>query len=279
MVRFSSALAFLLFLVPIRAQDSRPASEPARSVVAVLGASVSAGFSCSMVGIGEAKKNTTMTLKRAFGAVWTQDQVVLRDFSDLMTFTDPVGITTRKVGLAKEVRPALVVAADFLFWFGYGHVRGADEAKARLALLDEGLALLDQFTCPIVVGDFPDMTGANPRMLAPAQIPSLEMQGQLNEKVRAWAKTRKHVRLFALADFVKAAKVEGEVVRFRGAEHKLLPEVLLQEDRLHATKLGVAVLALRILPEVRHLLPGTSEVLPPKVDFEGLAAALRLELP
>ena len=207
MVRIWQSVLVLVLGVSIRAQDSRPASKPQREVVAVLGASVSAGFSCSMIGIGEAKKNETMTLKRALGVAWSQDGVVLRDFSDLMTFTDPVGITTEKVRLAKEARPGLIVAADFLFWFGYGYVRGVDESKARLVLLEEGLALLDGFTCPIVVGDFPDMTGANPRMLAPGQIPSLQMQGELNLRVRAWAKAKPNVRLWYLRTIATMSSV------------------------------------------------------------------------
>ena len=268
-----------LLLVPLWGQESQPSSSKSRPVVAIVGASVSAGFSCTLMGIGEPKKNQTMTLKRALGAVWSPDAVLVRDFSDLTTFTDPIGISTKKVELAKAAEPALVVAVDFLFWFGYGYIRGGngDEAKARLALLQEGLGLLDQFRCPIVVGDFPDMTGADPRMLSARQIPSLEIQAELNLAVGKWAKGKPNVRLFQLAEYVKRSKTEGETVESAGKPRKLEPEVLLQDDHLHATKLGVLVLALRLLPEIRAAVPEKSQLVPGGVTFEEMAAALRVK--
>jgi hypothetical protein len=86
-------------------------------------------------------------------------------------FTDAPRIGKDQIEGVLKANPDIVVGIDFPFWFAYGFV-GGEELKAREAKLDEGLNLLEKLTMPVLLGDLPDMTGAQKRMLSPTQIPS-----------------------------------------------------------------------------------------------------------
>jgi hypothetical protein len=280
MIRLSLAAVGLAFAASLASQDSRPATKAAdKPVVAVLGASLSAGFSCSLMGSATGRRTRRSASKRALAAVWPMEKAELRDYSDLAMFTDPIGIGTKKSQLALRAKPEIVVAVDFLFWFGYGHLReGGDERAARLARLAKGEALLDAFDCPILVGDIPDMTGADERMLSPRQIPSPEIQKALNESLRAWAKRKPNVRVYNLADHVLATRERAEVVEVRGRKVPLSIDTLLQDDKLHPTRLGVALLVTKLLPELALVLPKRSGLQPGGVTLADLVETLGVEV-
>ena len=55
------------------------------------------------------------------------------------------------------LRVSLIVAIDFLFWFGYG---AGKDAEGRMASLEQGLDLLEGLMGPILLGDLPDVRHA-----------------------------------------------------------------------------------------------------------------------
>src|SRR5690606_34245487 len=95
--------------------------------------------------------------------------------------------------------------------------------KERLALQAKGLALLERLSCPLIVGDYPDMTGADRRMLHEMQIPDRDTLAKLNENLRQWAQKRGKVHVFPLSEFVAGAKQRGLPVSLGGREVLLPP--------------------------------------------------------
>jgi hypothetical protein len=257
---------------------SRPAATP---VVAVIGASVSAGF-VDPRPREDGERNSTVDVKTVLKGLWPDGKAEIRARNGLMLpmFTDAVGLGTKQVDAALRDQPQAVVAVDFLFWFGYGPARARDEIAFRHQRLEQGLALLDRFTCPCIVGDFPDMHGADPQMLPPRAIPSEEALAALNARVTAWAKERKHVALFPLARWVRQLKTEGELLQVAGRELSVPPLFPLQGDRLHATRLGMAMLGQRIHGSLTVVLPRGHELLPAGITIEALidATGARSEL-
>jgi hypothetical protein len=289
MKRTCRFVAIVLLLAPApaaRAQERAPASPGAgRPVVAVIGASVSAGFQDFVTSAARdaGRRNRTMSLWVALRKVWPAGVVTIGNHGQLLFFQDPARHGGKAVNEALATQPSLVVALDFLFWFGAGAApRGEGEAAARLAKQKLGLELLERFPVPMIVGDYPDMTGADPEMIPPSWVPGGAALEKLNGALREWAAARKNVRLFPLSQFVKAAKLEGETIRYHDREVKLPPLHVLQTDRLHATKLGMVFLTWRLVPHLRAALPDAA---PPErtieelIDLFGVAADLPAESP
>lgn len=260
----------VLMLVGLsRAQDDAAATPatPAPVEVWVIGASLSNGF-VDPKPRPDGERNSTVSLARALRDVWSDGRVRLVDKSDPLTFFDPVDRQKTKLGDAGDAaKPALVLGIDYPFWFGYGRVDG-DELTSRLALQREGLALLDGIDAPIVLGDYPDMTGADPRMLSAAQIPSPEARKRLNEELAKWAAARDNVTVFPLANHVAAIKAGGWTERYGHRDVPMAVDDLLQGDRLHPTRLGMAIVAARLTDHLREVLGEDHALRPEPRGFE-----------
>lgn len=242
-------------VVLAQSPPSVSAPEAREPKVAIIGASVSAGFKDGPMFGGEAG-NDTVPLQKVLGPRFEAMGGTVSSRADVMMFTDPTVIGERQVKSALRGKPDLLVAVDFLFWYSHGPLpRAEDEAKYRKARLDEGLGMLARFDCPILVGDLPDMRGAAARMLHPSWIPEPKLLAELNEQVQAWAKQRTNVRVFPLTAEVKALKETGVTLPLRDGPLKTGPGELLQGDRLHTTRLGMAWLGMRLDQELRSLLP------------------------
>lgn len=235
------------------------APAPAPLAVAIVGASVSAGFVDGPLS-GGSPDNRTVPLLAVLRGWLRQTGGRVQSRADLVMFLDAESSGSRQVGQTRRNPPDLVVAIDFLFWFGYGHVRGAagDERALRLARLEQGLSLLDSLEVPLLVGDLPDMQGAARRMIHPRQIPSPEVLAALNERIGAWAAGRPRVRLFRLGDQVRAMKGQGVELPLAQGPFATPPGSLLQGDRLHANRLGMAWLGFQLQREVAAALPAES---------------------
>jgi hypothetical protein len=244
---------------------------PSGPKVAIVGASVSAGFKDGPA-TGGSPDNDTVPLSKIVKAWLADADGTVTSRAELMMFVNPLELGRTQIEKAKKDRPDLLVAFDFLFWFGYGHV-GADEAKERLQRLETGLALLDPFDCPIVVGNLPDMTGAARRMISEQQIPKPAVLKALNERITAWAKDKPHVRLFDLGGLVHRMKEQGVELPV-GDGTVLAPKgSMLQGDRLHANRLGMAWLGVLLQAEVHAVVPKDSALAKAKLSFEQFADA------
>lgn len=225
---------------------------PKAPVVAIVGASVSKGFKDGPATGGSAD-NDTVPLDRIVKAWLRERDAKVTNRADLTMFLRPLEIGQAQIDKAVKDKPDLVLAVDFLFWFGYGHVdrqHEAGERGARMERLEQGLSMLATLPCPIVVGDLPDMAGAARRMISPAQIPTPEILTALNERIGGWAKERANVRLFPLGATVSQMKTQGVDLELATGKVIVPPGGMLQTDRLHANRLGMAWLGVLLQREV-----------------------------
>ncbi|MFM1871583.1 MAG: hypothetical protein RL398_1005 [Planctomycetota bacterium] len=240
-----------------QAAESRPdAAAPTKPLkIHVIGASVSAGFEDGPLFGGE-KQGDSVSL-----------QVILRPWCDEhanvtmhppldMTgmFRDPLVVGERQVSIAKKRKPDLVVAIDFPFWFAYGYV-GDQELQERADRLQKGLEMLAGLEVHVVLGDLPDMTGAARRMLNPRQIPSPKVLESLSKQLREFVAKQERMHLVPLAALVAELKSAELRLPLRDGPLPVTPELMLQGDRLHATRLGMAYLGLRLQGALAELMP------------------------
>jgi len=241
--------------VVVAALPAQKAAPKAPERVHIIGASVSGGFEDGpMTGAEVAGDSCSLhhVLKR-----WADGEVRVTTHPTLemcMLFMDPVTRGKKMIERAQKKDADLIVAVDFPFWFAYGYVNG-DELEQRSARFEKGLAFLAEFDVPVLVGDLPDMRGASTRLLSPRQVPSKDVLGKLNERLKQWAGEHPNVTLVPLAETVQQLKDDGVTLPLEGGAKKTPPGALLQGDRLHATRLGVAFLVHRLQEPLRAAFP------------------------
>jgi len=159
----------------------------------------------------------------------------------------------REVDFALTKNPTLVVATDFLFWYGYGHVASEEE---RLAGLEKGLAEVDRLPCPVIVGDFPDASAAIGKILSKGQVPKSETLQKLNERLAKWRGERPRIVVVPFSTWLpKLQNAEDASVRGNHWE-KGVSGRLLCPDRLHLTEEGTAALAVIAMDSAASQLKG-----------------------
>ena len=232
--------------------------------VVVIGASVSAGF------------NLDEDLARVFDETVLQEHEDIRSKASGFFFLNPTESGAEAIEFALEEEATMVLAVDFLFWFGYGSLnaqggRLADESE-RLALLEHGLDLLEELECPLVVGDFPDMSDAVGKMLYAEQVPKPETLAALNARVAAWASERPSVVLMPFSGLVERLRSDEafEIGGFSWPAES--SDRMLQSDRLHPELEGLAAVAHGIV----HRLVREGFVAKGQVDLDLRAVMGRL---
>ena len=215
--------------------------------VAVLGASVTHGQGAKL-------EDWDLKFSDVLRATLKDPEVQITNHSDLFFFARPTKTGPSLLSQALATDPTLIVAVDFLFWFGYGttgpeggSLKSEDE---RLDLLEVGLELLDEIETPLVLGDFPDMSSAVGRMLQKSQVPEPETLEALNARLFDWSLDRDNVLLVALSDVVtdmrsKSGFSIGKEKWPAGSNRRLM-----QNDELHPTLDGLVVLARYITQEL-----------------------------
>ena len=265
---------FVLWLCPIApAQAADAPAEPLTARIHVVGASLSAGTGNSL----ELVTPKDVRFGRFLAAALPAEGVRVEDHGDMWFFMEPARKGEKQVDAALASSPTLVVALDFLFWYGYGDGFRSDDD--RLANLERGLAQLDRFTCPIVIGDLPDIRvalgGKGPLgtpLVTPEMIPREVALTRLNVRIAEWMAQRPRVAQVPLAPML-ARMQAGQELTLRGNtwQPTAISEVL-QGDLLHPTTRGTiwvtlatldvlarshaSVAALPLLFEERKLLEG-----------------------
>ena len=111
--------------------------------VVVLGASLSSGF------------GLPRGLDAALDASLEAEHEPVRAAASEMFFLNPLSSGPQLLERALEAEPTLVVALDYLFWFGYGTIDAQggplESEEERAALLEKGLASLDELELPSFV--------------------------------------------------------------------------------------------------------------------------------
>lgn len=243
--------------------------------VAVIGASLTAGFFTTVrADVNGSQLALPVSLTHVLEQLPKEPIAPVYSSSSLMFFTDPLRIGRRMATTSQSKDPTLLIAIDFLFWYGYGDLRGAPEST-RLTRLEEGLALLDAIPCPIVVGDFPNMSEAVGKLLTPEQMPALETLEALNLRLREWAVKRPRVVLFPLAQMVTILRGNGDIT-IGSTTWTDTSKRLLQVDRLHPTTEGMIAVTQRLAELLRALDPALPEdafVMDPEALLKRVAAA------
>ncbi|MSR62465.1 MAG: hypothetical protein EXS08_08470 [Planctomycetes bacterium] len=233
------SLTLLSFQAPA---ERVPDSERLARVV-VIGASMSAGFGASR-SFGDALEASIRAPHKK-----------VSNFASELFFTNPLTFGKQQVGSALDSEATLVVGLDFLFWFGYGTLdaRGGplDSEAERLELLERGLAYLAEFECPLLVGDFPDMSAAVGKMLSAAQMPARSTLPLLSKRVREWAAGRAHTTVVPLSELVLQLGAKSEL--HIGRHFFPAGTQLLQQDELHPTLQGLAASAQLVCDELIRL--------------------------
>jgi hypothetical protein len=239
--RFSFTRIIVLLAVAFELQTFA-AEEPWQRVV-VIGASASAGFVLSEPFGGT--NTSRCRLNRYLDAAISVPHAPVENLASALLFMNPEAFAPVQIAAATNAQPTLVVGLDFLFWFCYGN--GSTDAE-RAQRFEGGLKLLEQFHCPLVIGDIPDASFAtNTGIISIRQVPSEAARLAANQRLRAWAAAHSQVTVMPLAVFMRDT-VADQAITLHGQK---LPagqtRLLLQADRLHPNPRGAAVLALGVM--------------------------------
>lgn len=219
----------------------------------MIGASASAGFTESEPLGGPI--TLQLRLSRYLDAALLASHEPVRNLSGAMFFMQPEAQGQSQSERALRSSPTLLVALDFLFWFCYGD--GAIDSD-RLQRFEKGLKLLEPFHCPIIVGDLPDASAAVERMLTPDQIPSPAALSAANRRLKEWAAARKQTVVIPLSAFMRNAMANKPLTVHGHTLTEGKTRVLLQDDKLHPSAAGCAVLALAIFDSYLSSQPALS---------------------
>lgn len=206
--------------------------------IAIIGASSAAGFNLQL------ETGVPTRLADYVDEALTPGHRLVYDGATELLFMDPEGMGSKMVTEALATDPTLLIAPDFLFWFFYG--RGPT-TEARRQRLEVGLALLEPFKCPIVIGDLPYMKDAAGGMIPYSSMPAADSFDAANARIREWAGRRGNV---AIAPLVALNRTLQSGEPYVMGDFTWDPDELgglLQADHLHPNLAGTAILCLEVL--------------------------------
>lgn len=216
------------------------------SRVMVIGASASAGFVSSPTSNGPVAGQ--LQLNRYLDAALLMPHQKVPNYANVLLFLQPEATARRELAQALPANPSLLIGPDFLFWFCYGSV-GPNETRA--SRLETGLQLLEAVSCPLLIGNIPDASGADPNMLPRDYIPTKAEMDAANRRIRDWAAKHKNVMVVDLAKLMGAAAA-NQALNVHGNKWAAgASRALLQDDGLHPTPAGCAMLTLASLDAIR----------------------------
>jgi hypothetical protein len=170
------------------------------------------------------------------------------NLAQALFFLQPESAGKSQMARALKEEPSLLLGVDFLFWFCYG--KGTNDTE-RLLRLENGLKLLEPVTCPLILGDIPDASAAVNKMLSPSQIPTTNAMVVANARLKAWAATRQNVILVPLSKLIQVASLNQPFTVHGTTLPAGRTRVLLQNDNLHPSPPGCAVIALVALDHLQ----------------------------
>jgi hypothetical protein len=229
----------------VHAQEKTPWAR-----IIVVGASVSHGFTESTTG----PKTQDYALDRYLNAALLAPHGPVRNLATELFFMMPDASGSAQIRRAMTNSPTLVVGVDFLFWFCYGNAKTNQE---RLDHFEKGLKLLEAVDCPLIIGDIPDASAAANGMLSPGEIPSADVRLAANRRLKEWAAQHKQVTVVPLAQFMSAVAANEAITVHGQTLARGTTSALLQDDRLHTSTRGCAVLAVSILDAFLAGHPGS----------------------
>jgi hypothetical protein len=221
--------------------------------IVMIGASVSAGFTESELFGGP--RTPQYRLSRYVDAALLLPHEPVQNLGNAMFFMAPEAAGRRQIEQAIKTGPTMVIGIDFLFWFCYGNVRTNED---RLQRFENGLRLLETIQCPLVVGDIPDASRAANGILSEDEIPGAQVMSAANRRLKEWAATHPKVVVLDLSGFMRATMANRPLTIHGHTWPAGESHALLQDDELHPSQRGCAVLALAILDAGLSRQPGFS---------------------
>ncbi len=157
---------------------------------------------------------------------------------------------------AARMKPTIVVAVDYLFWYLYADpkLRGPGLAKlSRMEFFEKGLAHLEQLKCPVIIGDIPDAASSVNRVLSKEQYPGSELIKKANKRLEEWLSNRPLAIKIPLKTFHHQASENLELaVDGRATPAGKSRRKFLQWDRIHPTPAGADAVAAIITKSVKE---------------------------
>ena len=240
--RFSSFILALGWMVCTPVIGAGAAQSPWNRIV-VIGASASAGFVLAepLGGPETIHCKLRFYLDSAIAAAHPP----LSDFSTALMFLNADALGPQQVDAAVAAKPTLVIGVDFLFWSCYG---GGLTDAGRIRRFEDGLKLLEQIHCPLVLGDIPDASAAtNSGIISPDMLADAAVRAAANARLKSWAATRPKVAIVPLARFMRLISA-NQAVTVHGRKFAAgKTRIFLQNDQLHPSPRGTALLAVEIL--------------------------------
>lgn len=223
---------------PVRPEESQGLAPETFKRIAIIGASSAAGFNLQF------ETGVPTRLADYVDEALKGPHRIAYDGATELLFLDPEGLGAKMATEALAAEPTLLIAPDFLFWFFYG---SGSTTEARRARLEAGLALLEPFNCPIVIGDLPYMQEAAGGMIPYSSMPAADSFDAANARIREWAKQKGDV---AIAPFVAVNRSLHSGAPYVLGDFTWDPAELgslLQADHLHPNLAGTAILCLEVL--------------------------------
>ena len=280
-----SAIAGFITLLLVLAQDAGSGADSARTTpeetirrVAIVGASVSAGFGVVVEVRQEEEPGHAkgmIAMKDVLMAADGEAEVTYLDLSSHLFFSRPREFARSAVERTLAWKPDLVLAVDFLFWFAYGY-RAED---SRLDSLRTGLALLDELAAtgvPMVIGELPDLEGIRSFVITEGQIPDGTTIREANRIINAWASERGNVGVVPIAGLSESLRQSGELVvgdyewNRQGTKRDLIAA-----DQLHPTFDGLVCLVQAMEVTARGIEAPGGRLPPLDLEVEEVLVRLR----
>ncbi|MEM8711495.1 MAG: hypothetical protein AAGG01_11120 [Planctomycetota bacterium] len=224
--------------------------------VRLIGASVTAGYGTASR--SEIRRNLPLEIFLECALAPRNAEADLDTSASNMFFQAPTLTGKRQATWAAQSAPTLVIALDFLFWYGFG-VNTPQEPR-RLAGLEKGLKALEAIEAPLIIGTLPNvdhaMEGKGPfggPILSWSQIPSDESRKAMNTRILEWAGKRENVTVVD-SEANLAAFVAGEEMKLGDETWKPSSRTSgLQEDLLHLSLDGYVWTALTLTDALARL--------------------------
>jgi len=226
---FTCATSLLLCLSARPPQPAAPAADklaqnPIFARIVVLGGDVADGFG----------------LERELGAPGSLLDVIE---ASILTPHQPIEKRTalwgstaglpELVGVAAGAKPTLVVALDYLVASAYF---SAENDEQRIAGVDKALQALEVLSCPILLGDVPDLAPAftaQKPVIDAQHAPSPEGLKTIGAHIEQWSAAHKNVVIAPFAAWMHDVHTE-EPFTIRGTTwFKSWISELVQKDRVH----------------------------------------------
>ncbi len=203
--------------------------------LAIIGASISAGLFSGT--------SMAQVLEAAIG-----QPKRITDRSATWFYSDPPGYAKRMIRQLQQDRPSIVLALDYLFWFGYGPKTFGYRKKQ----IQQALELLDTLKCRVIVGDLPALSAS--MLLRQKEIPSTKELQDLNKLIRKWGIRNPRATIFPLAALTRSVQ-NRQRIEINASPWRFNKQQMLQFDGLHLTRNGLIAVTAIVLEELKRACP------------------------